>query len=185
MVRFVNDDGVEVWHEPGEPRAPTQGLHTGHHRGCRQLIAFSLDDPERQSRIDEVELVHCLLDQLIPVRQDQRAASPPLDEQREDDRFACPRGQDKQGPLHSTRGGGQEGRDRFVLVGARRQAHHGWRGDSSHRVAPPERGIVGHGHTVACAPEFLLQVCPMPGCAATACPIVPIHFAVRKSPIST
>src|SRR5207245_6126616 len=32
------------------------------------------------------------------------------------------------------------------------------------------------------APEFLLQVCPMPGCAATACPSVPIHFAVRKSP---
>ena len=67
-------------------------------------------------------------------------------------------------------------RDRFVLVGTRRQAHHGWRGDSNHRVAPPERGIVRHGHTVSCAPEFLLQVCPMPRCAATEYPTVPYLF---------
>jgi len=42
VVRFVNDDGVEVWHEAGEPWAATQSLHTGHHRGRRQLIAVGL-----------------------------------------------------------------------------------------------------------------------------------------------
>src|SRR5712691_4111113 len=33
VVRFVNDDGVEIRHEAGEPRAATEGLHTGHHGG--------------------------------------------------------------------------------------------------------------------------------------------------------
>src|SRR5437879_2261545 len=64
--------------------------------------------PKGHGWIDEVQLVHGLLDQLIPVRQDQGAASTPLDEQGEDDRFARPGGEDQQGPLHPARGGGQE-----------------------------------------------------------------------------
>ena len=54
MVRFINDDGVKVRHQAGEPRAATEGLHTGHDRGSRQLIVRRLHDPEGQGRIDEV-----------------------------------------------------------------------------------------------------------------------------------
>jgi hypothetical protein len=122
VVRFINDDGVKVRHQAGEPRAATQGLDTGDNCGGRQLIVRCLHNAEGQGRIDEMQFVDGLLDQLIAVRQDQRAPAAPLHEQGENDRFARPGGEDKQGPLHPARGGGQEGRDRFVLVGARRQA---------------------------------------------------------------
>ena len=174
MVRFVNDDGLEIRHQAGEPGAATQGLHTGHHRGGGMLIARRLHDAEGQGGIDEVQFVHGLLDELIAVRQDQGPPAAPLHQEGKDNRFARPGGQDEQGPLHPARGGGEQGRDRFVLVGARRQAHHGWRGDSSHRVAPPEgmeRGAAAHGvvrprsscDKCALCQAVLQRLCPIVG----------------------
>ena len=49
--------------------------------GAVMLIARCLHDAERQGRIDEVQLVHGLLDELIAVRQDQGAPAAPLHEQ--------------------------------------------------------------------------------------------------------
>ena len=53
VVRFVNDDGLEIWHEAGQPGAAAQGLHTGHHGGGGMFIARRLHDPQRQGGIDE------------------------------------------------------------------------------------------------------------------------------------
>ena len=68
MVRFVNDDGLEIRHQTRQPGATTQGLHTGHHDRSGMLIARRLHDAKGQGRIDEVQFVHRLLDELIAVR---------------------------------------------------------------------------------------------------------------------
>ena len=47
VVRFVNDDGLEIRHEAGQPGAATQGLDTGHHGGGGMLIARRLHDAQR------------------------------------------------------------------------------------------------------------------------------------------
>ena len=53
MVRFVNDDGLEIRHEAGQPGAAAQRLHTGHHGGGGMLVARRLHDPEGQGWIDQ------------------------------------------------------------------------------------------------------------------------------------
>ena len=50
MVRFVNDDGLEIRHQPGQPVAATEGLHTGHHGGGGMLVARRLHDAKGQGR---------------------------------------------------------------------------------------------------------------------------------------
>jgi hypothetical protein len=79
MVRFVNDDGLEIWHQTGQPGAAAQGLHTGDHDRGRMLVTRRLYDPEGQGRIDQVQFGHGLLDELIAVRQDEGPAAAPLD----------------------------------------------------------------------------------------------------------
>ena len=100
VVRFVNDDGLEIRHEAGEPGAATQGLHTGHHRGGGMLVARRLHDAEREGGIDEAELVDGLLDEFIPVRQDQGPPAAALHQEGKHNRFAGPGGQDEQRPVH-------------------------------------------------------------------------------------
>ena len=75
MVRFVNDDGAKIRDQAGEPGPATQGLHTGHHDRGRVLIPRRLHHAQGQRRIDEVQFVEGLLDQLVAVRQDQGAAA--------------------------------------------------------------------------------------------------------------
>ena len=78
MVRFVNDDGLEIRHEARQPGAATQGLHTAHHGRGGMLVARRLHDPQRQGRIDEVQFGHGLLEEFIAVRQDEGPATAPL-----------------------------------------------------------------------------------------------------------
>jgi hypothetical protein len=126
VVRFINDDGLEIRHEASEPGATTERLHTRDHRGGGMLIARRLHDPKRQGGIDQVQFVHRLLDELIAVRQDERPAPAPLDQEGKDNGFARPCGQHEQGPLHPTRRGREQGRHGFVLVGPRGETKCGW-----------------------------------------------------------
>jgi hypothetical protein len=54
--------------------------------------------------------------------------------------------------LHPSRGGGEEGGDRFLLVGARGQPHQRWGSDSRHRAASLDgacfRGAPYHAHGI-------------------------------------
>ena len=93
MVRFVNDDGLEIRHEARQPGAATQGLHTGHHGRSGMLVARRLHNPQRQRRIDQVQFGDGLLDELIAVRQDERPAVAPLHQEGKHNRFPRPRGQ--------------------------------------------------------------------------------------------
>jgi hypothetical protein len=68
MVRFVNDNGLEIRYEAGEPGTTTERLHTGDHRGGGMLIARRLHNAEGEARVDEVQFLHGLLDELIAVR---------------------------------------------------------------------------------------------------------------------
>ena len=123
MVRFVNDDGLEIWYEAGQPGAATQGLHTGHDGRGGMLVARRLYNPQRQRRVDQVQFGDGLLDELIAVRQDERLAAAPLHQEGEHNRFPRPRGQHEQGVggsharwrrggrprLHTGRGGAPDG----------------------------------------------------------------------------
>jgi hypothetical protein len=126
MVRFVNDDGLEIWYEAGQPGAATQGLHTGHDGRGGMLVARRLYNPQRQRRVDQVQFGDGLLDELIAVRQDERPAAAPLHQEGEHNRFPRPRGQHEQGPADPTRGGGEEGGHGFILVGAGHQTECRW-----------------------------------------------------------
>ena len=126
VVRFVNDDGLEIRHQARQPGAATQGLHTGHHGRGGMLIARRLHDAKGQGRIDEAQFVHGLLDELIAVRQDQGPPAASLDQEGKHNGFARPRRQDEQGPLHPTRRGREQGRHGFVLVGPRGETERGW-----------------------------------------------------------
>jgi hypothetical protein len=142
MVRFVNDDGLEIRHEAGKPRATTERLHTGHHGGGSMLVARRLHDPQGHGGIDQAQFLHRLLDKLIAVRQDKGPAAAPLDQEGKDNRFACPRRQDEQRALDPASRGGEQGRHGFVLVGPRGETERGgWRRHSLHH-ARSQRG--GH-----------------------------------------
>jgi hypothetical protein len=52
------------------------------------LIARGLHDPEGQGRIDQVQFVHGLLDELITVRKDEGPAPTSLDEESKHNGFA-------------------------------------------------------------------------------------------------
>jgi hypothetical protein len=93
VVRFINDKGLEIRHEAGEPGAAAERLHTGHHGGGGMFVARRLHDPEGEGRIDEAQFVHRLLDELVAVREDEGPAPPPLDEEGTHNGFARPRGQ--------------------------------------------------------------------------------------------
>ena len=99
MVRLVNDDGLKIRYEAGQPGATAQSLDTGHDGGGGMLIARRLHDPQRQAGIDEAQFLHGLLDELIAVRQDEGSALTPLDQEGKDNGFARPRRQHEQGPL--------------------------------------------------------------------------------------
>ena len=146
MVRFVNDDGAKIGDQAGEPSAATQGLDTGHHDRGGQVIPRRLHDAQGERRINEVQFVEGLLDQLVTVRQDQGAAAPPLHEQRKDDRFARAGGQDQQGAVHPARGRGQQGSHGFMLVRPRGQTQQRGSSNSRHRGGPrrPGRGAAAH-----------------------------------------
>ena len=126
VVRFVNDDGLEIRYEAGKPGAATQGLHTGHHDRGGMLITRRLHDPEGQGGIDEAQFVHRLLDELITVSQDEGPTTPPLDQESKHNGFARPRGQHEPGPVDPTRGGGEQGGHGFVLVRPGREPECGW-----------------------------------------------------------
>jgi len=137
VVHFVNDDSLEIRHKASKPGATTERLHAGDHRGGRMLIARRLHDTEGQSRIDEVQFVHGLLNELIAVRQDQGPAPTPLDEQGKHNGFARPRGQHEQGPVNPTRPGGEEGGHGFILVGSGHQTERRRRRNSLHHTCSP------------------------------------------------
>ena len=59
-----------------------------------------LHHPQGERRINEVQFVDRLPDQLVAVGQDQGAPAAPLHEQGEDDRFARAGGQDQQGAVY-------------------------------------------------------------------------------------
>jgi hypothetical protein len=126
MVRFVNDDGLEIRHEAGKPGAAAQGLHTGHDGGGGMLVARRLHDPEGQGGINQAQFLYGLLDEFIPVGEDEGPAPAPLDQERKDNGFARPRGQHEQGMLHPARRGREEGRDRLILIRPRREPECGW-----------------------------------------------------------
>jgi hypothetical protein len=134
MVRFVNDDGLKIRHETGQPGAAAQGLHTGHDGWGGMLVARRLHDPQGQGGINQAQFVHGLLDELIAVRQDEGPATVPLDQKGKDNGFARSRGQHEQGPADPTRRGGEEGGHGFILVGAGHQTECGrqWRNSLDH-----------------------------------------------------
>ena len=78
VMRFVNDNGLEIRHQTGQPGATTQGLHTRDHGGRGMLITRRLHDPQGQGGINQAEFVHGLLDEFIAVRQDEGPATAPL-----------------------------------------------------------------------------------------------------------
>jgi hypothetical protein len=90
------------------------------------LITRCLHHPQGQSRIDEAELVDGLLNEFIPVRQDQGPPAAALHQESKHNRFAGPGGQDEQRALHAPRRGREQGRDGFVLVGPWGQTECGW-----------------------------------------------------------
>jgi len=141
VVRFVNDDGLEIRYQTRQPGAAAHGLHTGHDGGGGMLVALRLHDPQGQRGIDEVQFVHGLLDELIAVREDEGPAPPPLDEEGKDHGFARAGWQDEQRALRPAGRGGKQGRDRFVLVrpGCQPQGD-GWLGHSLHAVRSPSDG---------------------------------------------
>ena len=55
------------------------------------LVTGGLYDAQGQGRINQTQFVHSLLDEFIPVRQDKRAASTPLNEEGKHNGFARPR----------------------------------------------------------------------------------------------
>jgi hypothetical protein len=59
MVRFINDNGLEIRHEAGEPGAAAQGLHTGYHGGGG-VPSRAACDAQGQGRIDQVQFIHGL-----------------------------------------------------------------------------------------------------------------------------
>ena len=130
VVRFVNDDGLEIRYQTRQPGPATQGLHTGHHDGGGMLITRRLHDPQGQGGIDQAEFVHGLLDEFIAVRQDEGPAMAPLDEEGKHNGFARPRGQHEQGSVDPARRGGKEGRHRFILVGPGHQTERSRRRNS-------------------------------------------------------
>jgi hypothetical protein len=81
------------------------------------LIPRRLYHAEGERRINKVQFVQGLLDQLVAVRQDQGAATAALHEQSKDDGFAGPRGQHQQGAVYSACCSGQQGSHGFMLVG--------------------------------------------------------------------
>ena len=91
VVRFVNDNGLEIRYKAGEPGAAAQRLHTGHHRGGSMLVVRRLHDAQGERRIDQAQFVHGLLDELIAVGQDEGPALPPLDQEGQHNGFAGPR----------------------------------------------------------------------------------------------
>ena len=99
------------------------------------LVPVGLDHLQGQRGIDQAQLVHGLLDQLIAVGQDERPPPAPLHQQGEDDGFARAGRQDEQRPLHPARGGREERGHRFVLIGPWSQAKCRWGSDSVHREA--------------------------------------------------
>ena len=127
VVRLVNDDGLEIRHEAGEPTAAAQGLHTGYHGGGGMFVARRLHDPEAQGGVDEVQFGYGLLDELIPVRQDEGPALPSLDEEGKHNRFARSRGPYEQGTLAPAGRGREQGRDRLILVWPGREPEGGGR----------------------------------------------------------
>jgi hypothetical protein len=116
VVRFVDDNGLKIRHEAGQPGAATQGLDAGDHGGRRMLVVRRLHDTEREGGIDEAELVDGLLDEFIAVRQDQGPPAAALHQEGKHNGFARPRRQHEQGALHPARGGREQGRHRFILI---------------------------------------------------------------------
>jgi hypothetical protein len=141
VVRFVNDDGLEIRYQTRQPGTAAHGLHTGHDGGGGMLVALRLHDPQGQRGIDEVQFVHGLLDALIAVREDEGPAPPLLDEEGKDHGFARAGWQDEQRALRPAGRGGKQGRDRFVLVrpGCQPQGD-GRLGHSLHAVRSPSGG---------------------------------------------
>ena len=103
--------------------------HTG------MLVVLRLDDPESEGRVDQVQFGDGLLDEFIPVGQDEGPAAAPLDQEGKHNGFACACGQHEQRALYATRRGGEQGRDRFILVRPGREPECGRRlGNSLHPV---------------------------------------------------
>ena len=168
VVRFVDDNGLKIRHEAGQPSAATQGLDAGHHRGGRMLVVRRLHDAEREGGIHEVELVDGLLDEFIPVCQDQGPPAAALHQEGKHNRLAGPGGQDEQRPLHPPCRGREQGRHGFVLVGA-------WGEPEGLRPAGGGRGSdhaavsLAHGESAAqrrAAPRHLVS--PVTGVAPAA-----------------
>ncbi len=124
--RFVNDSGLEIRHQAGQPGAATQGLHTGHHDGGGMLITGCLHDPQGEGRIDQAQFVHGLRDELIPMGQDEGPATVPLHQEGKHNGFACARRQHEEGPLDPARRGGEPSRHRNVGDGIISQMHRDW-----------------------------------------------------------
>src|SRR5262252_1427265 len=84
---IVNNNGLEIRHQAGQTRAAAQGLHTGHHGRGGMLIPGCLHDAQGQGRIDEVQFLYGLLDELIAVRENERPTLMPLDQEGKDNGF--------------------------------------------------------------------------------------------------
>ena len=107
------------------------------------LVARRLHDPEGQGGINQAQFLYGLLDEFIPMGEDEGPASPPLDQEGKDNGFARAGWQDEQRALHPACCGGKQGRDRFVLVrpGCKPKCDW-WLGNSLHAVRSQ-----GGGHT--------------------------------------
>jgi hypothetical protein len=155
----------------------------GHDGGGGMLVARRLHDPQRQGGINQAQFVHGLLDELIAMRQDEGPATAPLDQEGKDNGFARPRGQHEQRALHPACHGGNQGRDRFVLVRPGREPEGGRRLDNSlHTV----RSHVGdHGidtRDVSTPSTRARHVCLRRGRRATGSRRPPPRRAARHSP---
>src|SRR5262249_15156680 len=106
-----------------------------------------LHDPQRQRGINEAQFVHRLLDEFIAVGQDEGPAPSPLDQEGKDNGLARPCGQHEQGPVDPTRGGGEEGGHRLILVRPGRQTQGRGGSDGTHYMAScdPERACSRRG----------------------------------------
>src|SRR5882672_4321502 len=132
------------------------------------LITGGLHDAKGQGRIDEVQFVHGLLDELIAVGQDQGPPAAALHQEGKHNRLASPGGQDEERSLHPPCRSREQGRHGFVLVGA-------WGEPEGLRPAGGGRGrdhaavSLAHGESAAqrrAAPRHLVS--PVTGFAPAA-----------------
>ena len=100
MVRFVDDDGLEIRHEAGETGSGDSGSAHWRPRWGRYARRATPARPQGPGGSTGV-VRHGLLKELIAVRQDEGPAAAPLDQEGKHNGFARASRQDEQGPVHA------------------------------------------------------------------------------------